>query len=401
MRTAVANPIEEQRARAARLEGYLAQDPTNLSLLAEVVDVHLQSQSPQQAEPWAKCALELQPDSGPARYRLAVVYHRLNKLAEARQLLDDLAAAHPGEWGVQLERARVAFAQADHAAVSQMLGQAAEHGVPPEWAAEVALLHARSLHYTGQVAEAIALVEQRYPVAAEVPPVLCSALATLYIDAERLADAAKLFHQAQQRGAMGAEMLSAGGYLALASGQQEEAQQSFNQSLAAAPHMGRSHLGRGLALAVAGQLPQATQAVAAATQAMPTHLGSWHALAWLHLLANNVGAAEAAFQSAMAVDDRFGDTHGGLAMVAALRGQREAAEAHLRVAQRLDRLSLNAGVARTLLKHGAGLDQPHVLRDALQMFNEQALATDSTKRSLFERLLAQAAKPGTGSNSRH
>jgi Flp pilus assembly protein TadD len=85
-----------------------------------------------------------------------------------------------------------------------------------------------------------------------------------------------------------------------------------------------------LTAAYEGDLAGAMQALKAAVAVMPEHLGSWHALAWMQMLSQDLAGAESSLQEALARDASFGETYGGLALLAALRGDRVAAEAHVR-----------------------------------------------------------------------
>lgn len=161
-----------------------------------------------------------------------------------------------------------------------------------------------------------------------------------------------------------AELASARGYLALQDDDADAARAAFERSLASAPDFARSHLGLGLALATQGALHEAEAPLQRALQGMPGHLGSWHALAWLQLARGDIDAAEATFAQVLERDPTFAESHGGMAVVAALRGRREEAQRLLRVALGLDRECASALAAQLVLRHGR-LDSPALLRDAL------------------------------------
>jgi Tfp pilus assembly protein PilF len=87
---------------------------------------------------------------------------------------------------------------------------------------------------------------------------------------------------------------------------------------------------------------------------MPEHVGSWHVLAWIHLIRRDVFAARSAFERALALDRNFSETHGGLAVVAALQGHQEEAHASIKRALRLDRQAVSARYAEILLLQSHG-----------------------------------------------
>ena len=87
---------------------------------------------------------------------------------------------------------------------------------------------------------------------------------------------------------------------------------------------------------------------------MPDHIGTWHGLAWLQILSGDLLAAEASFGKALAIDRNFGDTHGGLAVVAALQGRTDECRRMIRRALGLNPRSFPARYAESLLLAKAG-----------------------------------------------
>ena len=377
--------VSDPQKRLALLETYLRQDPGNESLRAEFIDQLIQAGRFDDAQVHAETALRLSPGDAPSRYRLAVIEHHSNRLQEARDLLAGLVADGVVEPAVRFELARVQSARNELDACAQTLRALAEQELPEFLAAQVALLHVRLLHRQGDLEGAVAHAE-RFLKAAPDSPEVTAALATLYLDGQRVQDAAALYQRAEAAGPLNSEMLAAGGFVALDAADLAAAQQRFEHSLSISPGLGRSLLGLGLVHAAAGRLGPATTALGEATRSMPTHLGSWHALAWMQLLGKDVDAAERSFNEALAVDRTFGDTHGGLAIVAALRGDRATAEGHIRTGQRLDRRSLNVGLASTLLRHGT-MNTPEFLDSALEMLEKQALSRNPGMRASFLKLL--------------
>jgi len=88
--------------------------------------------------------------------------------------------------------------------------------------------------------------------------------------------------------------------------------------------------------------------------AMPDHIGTWHALAWTELLLGDITAAEKSYQSGYDLDRNFADSHGGLALIHALKGRKEEAEQSIKRALRLNSTCITAHYAQTLLLADAG-----------------------------------------------
>jgi Tfp pilus assembly protein PilF len=101
-------------------------------------------------------------------------------------------------------------------------------------------------------------------------------------------------------------------------------------------------------------LPKARTILEHAVKAMPDHIGTWHALAWTELLMGDVNAAEKSYQSAYDLDRNFADSHGGLALIAALRGNTEKADHSVKLALKLNPQCPTALYAKSILLTDAG-----------------------------------------------
>jgi tetratricopeptide (TPR) repeat protein len=117
---------------------------------------------------------------------------------------------------------------------------------------------------------------------------------------------------------------------------------------------GRAWLGLALLNLRELKMDAAKRDIEVATAHLPEHLGTWHVLAWTHIMLGEIAGAQAAFERALALDRNFGETHGGLAVVAALQNREEEARQSARRALRLDPLSLSAKYAEMLLLKRAG-----------------------------------------------
>lgn len=128
----------------------------------------------------------------------------------------------------------------------------------------------------------------------------------------------------------------------------------FERALAQYPSSGRALSGYGQGLMLCNRLPEAQAALEHAVMVMPDHVGTWHALAWTQLLQGLRDAAERSYRQAYALDRNFGDTHGGLALIAALRGDMDSAEEGVKRALRLDPNAVTARYAQTLVLEARG-----------------------------------------------
>lgn len=400
MRTPIVeNHTEAQLANAAvlqrleRLSSYLKQDPENLTLLADVSDLHLQLGQWELAKATLQQIHASQPQNALACYRLAVAERALGNLPVAVGLLQDLINEGVTDPVVLLEAASAQAQADDWSATLQVLASLDATKLPAAQGDSVWLLRIRAHHHQGQVEQGLAEAEawQLARRGQALPIGGIAAMATLNLDAERLDALAQLLLQcdAAQIGGS-AELLAAAGYLELGRGEIDVAMDHFSRSTSLQPKSGRSLLGLGLAAAVKGKQAQAISMLREATRVAPGHVGSWHALAWLQLLSDDIDGAAGSFASALAQDRNFGDTHGGLALVAVLCDDQAAAAEHLAVAQRLDRGSMNAAVARILLEQGRGasLRDPELLQRGLQQFLERAASRQDGAGEMLAKVLA-------------
>jgi tetratricopeptide (TPR) repeat protein len=132
------------------------------------------------------------------------------------------------------------------------------------------------------------------------------------------------------------------------------AQVSFEDVLAAHPQLGRGWLGLGLTKLQRSRVQDAITDLQRAAQCLPDHIGTWHALAWTHLLQGDAIASRAIFERALALNRNFAETHGGLAAVAALQGRTKDAHASIRRALKLDSQTMSVRYARIVLLQRAG-----------------------------------------------
>jgi len=145
------------------------------------------------------------------------------------------------------------------------------------------------------------------------------------------------------------------GTVALWDHQVDVAQEMFERVVIRHPQSGRALLGLGQSWMLRGDVAAARGMLERTVAEMPDHIGSWHALAWCQLLQGDLAGARQSFDQAFKIDRAFGETHGGFALIHALRGERAEAEASIKRATRLDPDGASAGYAQSVLL----LDEGH------------------------------------------
>ena len=142
------------------------------------------------------------------------------------------------------------------------------------------------------------------------------------------------------------------------------------QALRQHPQDGRSWSALGLADMLAGDLEQAMHDFRQAVVFMPAHIGTWDGLGWARLLSQALQEARAAFEQALALDRNFGESHGAMAVVQALQGEREQAVQSIERAKRLDKANLSARYAESILS-GEASDVQALQRLAQRLLGER------------------------------
>lgn len=357
-------------SRASRLRMFATQDPSNPVLLCDLLDALLGEGQVSEALTQLQSTADSVRALPTVKFREARCALMTGDFAAVVELLQPLAGATEAPAGIAHDLAYAHFSLGRFDAAMRALDDVRPQG---EDAVPVALLKARILHHQGQYAAALALLET---IAGG--PRLAEALglrAMLLLDNGDTAQAAKAAAQALGIDPSQYEAAIVAGTVALWEQRLDASQSLFEQVLKRDPHSGRALLGMGQNRMLRADLPAALATLQRATTEMPQHVGSWHALAWCQLLQGNLAGAENSFGRAFAIDRTFGETHGGLALAHALRGDRVAAEESIKRATRLDANGMAARYARSVLLLDEGQeDEARAIVDDILKSPGQAIA---------------------------
>jgi Tfp pilus assembly protein PilF len=338
--------------RAVLLAGFADRDPENPVLLCDLLDELLTAglldevtariskvspalrESPGVRFREARCALL----RGDAKTTIALLRSLLGSMATVPAgVMHDLAYAQLVEG--HAEEALQTLAR-DHDADGDTVA--------------LALLKARILHRLKQLEAAL---EALAPIQSGARLAEVQGLrALLWLD---IGDTAHASEQAELALKADPDQHEAGlvrGTVALWSQQLLESTAAFQRVLERHPESGRAWLGLGQNVMLRGDVPAARSMLERAVTEMPDHIGTWHALAWCQLLEGDLAGAKHSFDKAFALDRTFGETHGGFALVHALRSERKEAEESIKRATRLDPQGRAARYAQSVLL----LDDGHV-----------------------------------------
>jgi len=332
-------------SRASRLQALAAQDPSNPILLCDLLDELLGAGRVDEALAQLHATedgLRVLPAVKFREARCALMTRDFTAVVKLLQPLVDGVGDVPA--GIAHDLAYAQFSLGHFDAALQGLADVRSQG---EDATAVALLKARVLHHQQQYGTALDVLGAI--THGERLAEVLGLRAMLLLDSGDTAGAATTAGQALVIDPAQYEATIVAGTLALWEQRLDVSQAMFDQVLAIDPHSGRALLGVGQNRMLRADIPAARIALERATAAMPEHIGSWHALAWCQLLEGDLAGAARSFEHAFAIDRTFGETHGGMALVHALRGDRVAAEESIRRATRLDPHGASARYARSVL----------------------------------------------------
>ena len=334
----------------ARMESFLARDPANRELLALVIDLRLAAAQPERAQQAVDAALALFPADPFFLARAGNVLIAGGQWEQAAALFESLLAAH-ADVHLAYNLALARFWLGRHEQAYEAL---APYAQSDQTGSEAMALLVRLLHHLGRFAPLKALFQAHFERCKGDADFLAAA-SLAYLDEGLEQQAGQLSALALATGARPAEALVVAGDLALARGNADLALTHFKEVLLRSPGEGRSWMGAGMASLLKQDVAGATAQLEHALKLMPGDVGTLHGLGWCKIYLKDPDAAEPLLRQALEADPGFPESHGALAVVAAMRGEREVAEAGIARALALDSDSPSAGLARQILA-GEGAD---------------------------------------------
>lgn len=342
-------------SRKDRLLGYLEHDPDNLQLIRDAAEAALAEADDATAQSLLErygALTPLAPDMLNLRGLAAL---RAGRFEEAAATFSDLRSTGDDAPSVRLNLAWALTMKGDYDGALPLVDDEVV-ALGPSGAG----LKIRLLHHLGRLEEAMeagADLASLYPA----DPVLMGTLANAALDADR-ADLARVY--AERAGAHH-DGLTTMGLLLLDEDRVSESAALFDRILAADATNPRALLGKGLERLAVGDASEAAGWLDRAAERFGDHLGTWVAAGWTYYLQGNFTAARERFETALALDDTFAETQGGLAVLDIAEGQIEAGRRRTEVALRLDRSSFGAALATVmLLEHDGKPDMAERVREA-------------------------------------
>ncbi len=331
-------------SRRERLNDFLAGDPDNLSLLADAASAAFDERAFDQAADLLDRHARLAPLT-PALLNLkGLIALAQQRFAEAAEIFGAVRAAGVDDPALRFNLAWSKAMTGSYGDALALLDDAALAVSARAPALKIQMMHHLEM-YDEALAQGAAMAE-RFPD----NHALMGALATLALDAEK----PELAQHYAARAGDNDEGQAALGVLALGAYDQPRALALFDAALARQPRNARAWVGRGLGLLAGGDAAGGAQAIDRGAELFGDHLGSWFASGWAHFVEGDNAGARASFERALALDDTFAESHGGLAVMDILDGRLDAARRGADIALRLDRKCFGGALAKSLLLERSG-----------------------------------------------
>ncbi len=325
------------------LSGFLEADPFNRQLLVDAAEAALDERRPDVATDLLERAAALGERDARETNLAALAALQRQDFAAAASLLSALLVDGEDAPGLRYNLAWARAQSGESAAALDVLDHATAIALP-----QAATLRIGLLHEAGEIDAAMNEARALRVVWPQDERMMAT-ISVLAIDAEDLALAA----DAAAGGGDRPEALATLGTLALGRDHATDAEALFDRALAQDERQARAWIGRGLARLLTGNAAAAAD-IDRGAEMFGDHLGSWLAAGWAHFAAGDPTTAKNRFEKALGLDETFAESHGSLAVIAVLEGDRHAAERASETALRLDRNCYSAALARTLLSSAAG-----------------------------------------------
>lgn len=363
-------PDKSHRETLERLLVFLEQDPANPSLLRDVAQAALAAgEAGRAADMMARLeqagALTAE-DSNLA----AIALMRSGDAPRAARIFERLLDDAPGDPGLRFNLAWARTLAKDPDNALGLLDAATTAALP-----QAAMLEVQLLHDAGAFEDAADRARLHLAAHGAYPPLL-AAVSVLALDLED----EELARQCAEGAGAHPDALTTLGTLHLAEQGPEAARPLFEQALAGNPRSPRAWIGLGLAKLASGDHGAAGEALDTGGELFGDHLGSWIASGWAYLLGGDHALARERFGHALRLDPNFAESHGSLAVLDMLEGNRAGAQIHLDRALGLDRQCFSAAFAKVLMASDAA--DPDAARRIMEIALKQPL--DGRERTIAE-----------------
>ncbi len=346
--------LADEAQRLQRLLGYLKQDPGNVRLILDAVELGVRTGRGEEAQEWLDTALQAKPEEPSLLSAKGNLLLTLGKPRDAASVFEDLirGAGPNSVLSFNLAHARLYEGRMQESLALLDSVPEAERGALPRFDLSYARVAYQLLRYD----DALAAIDRFLTANAgdlEASGIKAMVLFDNNREEEAVAMAKALLRQSSEQWEAHLVLGSA----ALPAQDAAAAEIHFTKVVGQVPDAGRAWSGLGFASLMRRDLNGARERFEKAVLYMTDHPGTWHGLAWTCILLGDRGRARAAIDRSMLVDRNFADNHGTLAVLEFLQGRRTEAELAVRKALRLNPAAPSALYARSLLLDAAGQNQ--------------------------------------------
>lgn len=338
--------MQQLQQQLERYEGFLNQDPGNIKLIGDVLDLYIQLGEFQKAKTLLAKSLQDNPSDAGLIFRQATLSMATGEIDNAIEQYGKLIEQDRNDPSIYYN---LAYAYGLQRRFDEALAQLDTIENAADVLPESLLLRARIFHHLGNIDEALECATQyveKQPQSADG----FGELALLNLDMENYPSASEQANKALAIDADQPEALNTEGFVALTKQDDVAARPLFERAVEKQPRSGRSWTGLGLTEMFNGNLTEAIQSLTKAVEYMPGHIGTWHALAWCQMSLDLLDEAAKSFETSLELDRNFAETHGGLAVVEILKGDIADAESLTKKSLRLNPMCFAGRFADSLLK---------------------------------------------------
>lgn len=331
-------PDASAASRADTLLGFLEADGGNLQLLSDAAEAALAEGRLELAETLLERYGSLAPLTDRERNVSGLVAIRNGNPGKAAAEFSFLVQRHPQTPALQFNLAWALSMLGEHQQALDVLDQGTIEALPQAAALKVQLMHDQgAFEEAAEVAQTLLDIHPDHSG-------LLAATSVLAIDNEDV----ELARAAATRAGEHPDALTTLGILSLGDERSTVARTYFARALTMNADAPRALIGMGLADLADGHFPQAAENLERGAARFDSHIGSWIAAGWAHLLKGDKGHAETCFRRGYDLDPTFADSQGSLAVLMFLSGREDEGQRMAEVARRLDPKSLTGALAHAM-----------------------------------------------------